>query len=235
MTDVARSRDPHGIHVVLRQLDEPNAGRTHDILLSLPLRPSGLASEFFAACGHATTVGAALSPPKTIGSIVAVRFAMTSGGNCTPIRFARVKTRSKTMPDPSGPRITIYARGAKNLASAIGDFVKASLDGLFWILVASARRCDGLSRRRAIWWGVQAVLKAGGVIMAGALPLPPGEDKHHITILYNAAGKEVIAIGYHDVTTDDKGREIHHLTHETIGACGWHGVEPPSCSNAKIR
>ena len=95
VTDVSKSRDPHGIRVVLRHLDEPNAGRTHDILLSLPLRPSGIASEFFAACGHATTVGAALSPPKTIGSIVAVRFAMTSGGNCTPIRFARVKNKEQ--------------------------------------------------------------------------------------------------------------------------------------------
>ena len=66
------------------------------------------------------------------------------------------------MPDPSGPRITTYARGAKNLASAIGDFVKASLAICFWILVACAGIAGAYLVFRAIWWGVQAVLKAVG-------------------------------------------------------------------------
>ena len=66
------------------------------------------------------------------------------------------------MPDPIGPRITTYARGARNLASAIGDFVKASLTACFWVLVASAGAAMAYLGLRAIWWGVQAVLKAVG-------------------------------------------------------------------------
>ena len=84
------------------------------------------------------------------------------------------------MSDPSGPRITIYARGAKNLASAIGDFVKASLAICFWILVASAGSAVAYLGVRAIWWGVQAVLKAVGVIMAGiAFATRRGQTPHH--------------------------------------------------------
>ena len=95
VTDVSKSRDPHGIRVGLRYLDEPHRGRTHDILLSLPIRPSGLASEFFAACGLTAAVGAALSPPKAIGSIVTVRVAQTPEGHWSPIWFESVKNKEQ--------------------------------------------------------------------------------------------------------------------------------------------
>ena len=95
VNDVSKSRDPHGIRVVLRHLDEPHAGRIHEVVLALPIRPSGLTSEFFAACGLRAAVGATLSPPKAIGNIVAVRVAQTPEGHWSPIAFESVKNKEQ--------------------------------------------------------------------------------------------------------------------------------------------
>jgi hypothetical protein len=93
--DVAKSRGPHGIRVVLRHLDGPHAGRTHEVLFSLPIRPSGLTSEFFAACGLSVAVGGTIGPSNAVGAIISVRFAHADGDDWQSLGFESSKHKEE--------------------------------------------------------------------------------------------------------------------------------------------
>ena len=93
VAEVSKQSEPHGIQVVLRHLDEPQPGRMHNVVLSLPIRPSGLTCEFFSACGLTTATGEKLSPLKSIGSIIGVRFIPAENGEWSPIHFERANAK----------------------------------------------------------------------------------------------------------------------------------------------
>ena len=136
------------------------------------------------------------------------------------------------MSDPSGPRITIYARGAKNLASAIGDFVKASLAICFWILVASAGGDSPISASRDL---------------VGCSSGPQGRGRNHgrhclchqertntTSRFSTTRPARRSSPSATDVTTDEKGRRfITSRTRPSSLSTARRGA--PSCSNAKIR
>ena len=59
----------HLAHTVAEQL-----GRTHTVALPLPIRPAGLAAQFFATCGFETHAGQEIQPSQAEGRILQARF-----------------------------------------------------------------------------------------------------------------------------------------------------------------
>ena len=64
------------IRVGLAHLDAEQAGRVHDILLSLPLRPGNLTAEFFHNLGFSIDVGQNIRPREAMGLRLLARFEL---------------------------------------------------------------------------------------------------------------------------------------------------------------
>lgn len=71
---IKKSKGPRGISVVLEHVDGEQAGRKHSMVLPLPIRPDGIAGDFFRACGMDVAVGGRLTPRDAIGVAVNSRF-----------------------------------------------------------------------------------------------------------------------------------------------------------------
>ncbi|MHC5109577.1 MAG: hypothetical protein ACYTHJ_06830 [Planctomycetota bacterium] len=56
VASVEKSRSPAAIIATIEHADTANRGRTHRIALPLPIRPGGLTSDFFNACGLGTSL-----------------------------------------------------------------------------------------------------------------------------------------------------------------------------------
>lgn len=88
-------RNGAGMEVTLVHLDADQAGRTHKVVLPLPVRPAGLTAEFFAACGFDASVGITITPGEAVNSIVGVRFKNVSGGEPKVAAFEPIHEESK--------------------------------------------------------------------------------------------------------------------------------------------
>jgi len=64
-----------GVRVSLRHRDRAQEGRRHDVILPIPLRPCGLANEFFQAAGIAVVAGGTVDPKAALGVPMRVRLA----------------------------------------------------------------------------------------------------------------------------------------------------------------
>ena len=69
------------IRVKLAHLDAEQAGRVHDILLSLPLRPGNLTAEFFHNLGFSIDVDQSIRPHEAVGRRVLARFGLDTNTN----------------------------------------------------------------------------------------------------------------------------------------------------------
>ena len=80
---------PPAIRAVLESLDKEHAGRTHVAVLPVPVRPGGLAADFFRACGVEVVAGGTVTPKAVLGKVVRAQFARTASGDAWQIaRFA---------------------------------------------------------------------------------------------------------------------------------------------------
>ena len=84
---VEKAGAPAGIRATLEHLDQDQAGRRHVLDFRLPIRPAGLAAQFFRACGLYISVGATVAPVKALGQVIRVRLAPTADGELKPVSF----------------------------------------------------------------------------------------------------------------------------------------------------
>ena len=77
--NVEKRHSPQGLLVTIEDLDSDQLGRTTTVILPLPIRPSGIARDFFIACGQEVAVGKRVSPKATVGAIMNVRFDVLPG------------------------------------------------------------------------------------------------------------------------------------------------------------
>lgn len=76
-----RKAGKNAILVELEHVSTEQAGRTHSLTLSLPVRPAGLTGLFFQSVGSSTEPGATIRPLDAVGKIVNVRFEKDTGVN----------------------------------------------------------------------------------------------------------------------------------------------------------
>ena len=87
MRVIAFRKEAAGLRVVLEHVASEQAGRQHEILLGLPLRPQSPAARFFAALGFDTSVGSRIDPRAAIGQQLLVTFGQTGGQEPRPVAF----------------------------------------------------------------------------------------------------------------------------------------------------
>ena len=75
------------IQVTLEHLDEEERGRITQVAVPRPIRPTGLAADFFKACGTDVMVGMQIAPLDCIGTTIKARFAKGSDGNWQATHF----------------------------------------------------------------------------------------------------------------------------------------------------
>ena len=87
--------DGKSLVVKLVHLAEPQLGRSVELILSLPVRPEGLAASFLRAAGKEVVVNGELDPTEARGAIVLARFGMKPDGGGDPVEFMAQKEATK--------------------------------------------------------------------------------------------------------------------------------------------
>lgn len=88
VVSIERSVEPFAVRVEFEFMDEEQAGRTYVMLLPLPLRPTGLAADFFRAVGVDITAGGTVRPHSARNKLLRAEFARTTGnGEWQIVRF----------------------------------------------------------------------------------------------------------------------------------------------------
>lgn len=83
------------LNVEIENLEPEQAGRIHEIELSLPTRPGSRTSSFFLACGIDTdTVGVKICLDDVIGVTLLMRFASATNDDIQDITFERIDDSS---------------------------------------------------------------------------------------------------------------------------------------------
>ena len=86
--DVRVNRKTQELHVMFQHLDHEQDGRMQEIVLALPIRPSGRTADFFRACGIDVEIDAEIVPQDVIGRRISIRFGpATDDGEPRPCSF----------------------------------------------------------------------------------------------------------------------------------------------------
>lgn len=96
-------RDPPAIRLLLEFLEEEHAGRTHVVLLPLPIRPAGPTAEFFIACGALVVAGGTVAPKDALGAEVRVQFVKGEGCEWQALRIAPMENAAPA--ESAGPML----------------------------------------------------------------------------------------------------------------------------------
>ncbi len=85
-------KETAGLRVVLEHLASDQAGRQHEVALSLPIRPRNQTANLFTALGFGTDVGSRIDPRAAIGRQVRVTFCQEGENHDPqPVSFAPMK------------------------------------------------------------------------------------------------------------------------------------------------
>ncbi len=93
------NKNTQNIHVLIENLDPTQLGRTHEMSLPLPIRPSKYhkTCSFLMACGiDASKDGANVNINDTIGANIGMRFGDVMQDGSQQIDFERIKKSSNT-------------------------------------------------------------------------------------------------------------------------------------------
>jgi len=86
---IDRTGAPPAIRVHLAFLEDVQVGRTHVASLPVPVRPAGLAADFFLSCGVEVVAGGTVTPKAVVGKVVRAQFAPGApAGAWQIVRFA---------------------------------------------------------------------------------------------------------------------------------------------------
>jgi hypothetical protein len=89
VVSVEKSVDRPGVCVEFEFVDCDQAARIHAMVLLLPVRPAGLAADFFRAAGIDVIAGGTITPNAAVGKTVRAQFAkVASDGAEQVVRFA---------------------------------------------------------------------------------------------------------------------------------------------------
>jgi hypothetical protein len=98
VSDIERLTKDKVIRVTVEFKGKQMQGRSLDFRLPLPIRPDGIAADFFRACGISVVSNMKVSPRDTMGKTLKARFEEEVNGKYQPLHFEAVSPKNSFEP-----------------------------------------------------------------------------------------------------------------------------------------